>query len=1310
MKNKLFFLIIFVSLFLFAYSYAVENPITTINSNTENLLLQFELGEYYIDHLNNYTFINGANLSFDCMEGEAKLPVYIFIVGIPPQGNVSFTTFESKTSEINLKYPIAPYPKFVRKKDEETCREIYEIKPEIYNKSFPKQLVEVSEPYIWRNQRVVRFIIHPFMVENNRLITTSKCRLSINFLGNGDIKNDFTDINLERVFENTIINFNVARNWSISSKKEKPDNPFTHADRWFKIPVTQDGIYKITKSQLSNAGIDIDNLDPESIKIFNGSGLSLNRTVSANLPDLKEIPVFLSQSGNDFFIYFYARDTDGFEMNPYYNQYFNPYTGENVYWLTYNTDFVSKANKKNIKNSHTNQTKELVNTYHFTEHHEEEKIRSNSDGIAWFWYNLSAAGSITKSFVFNVSNLINNNNHIIRLKFNTTPDSDETKFYINNYEFQDINWSSTITLTGNFLNNGINTLYIEILSPTENLYFDYYEVEYDKNLSMENDRVEFSLPEINTTYEIEISNVQNNELNIFKITDFDDVDTISSENYNYNPESHTLMFIHSISNLNTKFFAVCSDGYLTPSEIIEMYEPEVYYSYNQNGQVIGEDKSCYLRDNIELANTDMIIISPESFFEMSKELASLHSELDSMTVLVAQINDVYDEFSWGLPDVVAIRYFLRYALDYYGENSEHKVAYVILAGDGTNDFRKYEATTGDKNRIPPFIIGKVASDDYYIYLDNNSSPDMMIGRLPCQNISQLNVVIDKIINYLTNPNYGFWRSRVILIADDFLKQGRHTETQHTNGAENCANVIQDNIELIKIYGVDYPLDEFQNRPEVNEDLIKSINDGAAIFYYIGHGGYDLLGDEDYFRASRDISRLNNSDKLTFFVGASCNNSQFDSNTFESMGEKLVNTKDKGAIATFAATRGVGGPDFCNGIIDSLVMGSNKSVRIGEVILKAKGGHLKYDVRFILLGDPAVRLVIPGIEGYMEISEGQADSIKARQTAHFIGEITDLDNQYNQVFSNVYDTDYKTSYPYEYQNDDDEWVWGYKECTTKGKPIFKGPISCFQDSFSLRFIVPDDIYGGSKGHILSYTVNTDNTKDILLSYHKIADHNNHNLIINGYSDAVNDGPPILNIWLDREEFQDGDYVSATPTLFAEISDSNGINMTNYPGHRILFTLDDDYEENITKEFCYNLNSFTEGKIEYKVSKVSVGTHQLKVELFDSFNERGFKEIAFKIKDPSEVKVYNVLNYPNPMEDFTYFTFYLDDDATIDIEIFTISGKLIKKIENEECSPGYNQLYWDGKDSDGDYPANGVYFYKIIQNSKRIDDIYKLIIYN
>jgi flagellar hook assembly protein FlgD len=72
------------------------------------------------------------------------------------------------------------------------------------------------------------------------------------------------------------------------------------------------------------------------------------------------------------------------------------------------------------------------------------------------------------------------------------------------------------------------------------------------------------------------------------------------------------------------------------------------------------------------------------------------------------------------------------------------------------------------------------------------------------------------------------------------------------------------------------------------------------------------------------------------------------------------------------------------------------------------------------------------------------------------------------------------------------------------------------------------------------------------------------------------------------------------------------------------------------------------------------------------------------------------------------------AEAQIKIFTLSGRLIRTLENFSAQPGFNMLEWDGQDADGDRLANGVYLYKIIATQQqndaklRAEEIGKLVV--
>ncbi|NOS85450.1 MAG: hypothetical protein HOP31_09955, partial [Ignavibacteria bacterium] len=78
------------------------------------------------------------------------------------------------------------------------------------------------------------------------------------------------------------------------------------------------------------------------------------------------------------------------------------------------------------------------------------------------------------------------------------------------------------------------------------------------------------------------------------------------------------------------------------------------------------------------------------------------------------------------------------------------------------------------------------------------------------------------------------------------------------------------------------------------------------------------------------------------------------------------------------------------------------------------------------------------------------------------------------------------------------------------------------------------------------------------------------------------------------------------------------------------------------------------------------------------------------------VRNLFNYPHPMQGDTYFTFDLvasEAPQSCVIKIFTVAGRLVKDVK-APARVGFNQVYWDGKDGDGETMANGIYLYKLI----------------
>ncbi|MDQ1317919.1 MAG: hypothetical protein QG588_1574, partial [Candidatus Poribacteria bacterium] len=88
-------------------------------------------------------------------------------------------------------------------------------------------------------------------------------------------------------------------------------------------------------------------------------------------------------------------------------------------------------------------------------------------------------------------------------------------------------------------------------------------------------------------------------------------------------------------------------------------------------------------------------------------------------------------------------------------------------------------------------------------------------------------------------------------------------------------------------------------------------------------------------------------------------------------------------------------------------------------------------------------------------------------------------------------------------------------------------------------------------------------------------------------------------------------------------------------------------------------------------------------------------AFNIQ-PESTELYQ--NYPNPFNPETWIPFVLSDNANVEIAIYDISGKLIRKINLGYKPAGTyisqeKAVYWDGKNENGEKVTSGIYFYTI-----------------
>lgn len=215
-------------------------------------------------------------------------------------------------------------------------------------------------------------------------------------------------------------------------------------------------------------------------------------------------------------------------------------------------------------------------------------------------------------------------------------------------------------------------------------------------------------------------------------------------------------------------------------------------------------------------------------------------------------------------------------------------------------------------------------------------------------------------------------------------------------------------------------------------------------------------------------------------------------------------------------------------------------------------------------------------------------------------------------------------------------------------------------------------------------------------------NFNNSAVSNFYVARDSSKPKFNITFDGREIIDRDIISSEPTIVITLEDNSPLPIT--PSQVSITHLFKNEQEVVaipSEVATFKYEPFPNSKATINWKPVfEEGLHTLIISARDSSNnyfDSTSYNINFEVYSNDDLR--EVYNYPNPFTDNTFFTFELRGTAPPEefkIKIFTIAGRMIKEfdISQSELKIGFNKIFWDGKDQDGDEIANGLYFYKII----------------
>jgi hypothetical protein len=480
------------------------------------------------------------------------------------------------------------------------------------------------------------------------------------------------------------------------------------------------------------------------------------------------------------------------------------------------------------------------------------------------------------------------------------------------------NSSAVFSINPMLLREGDNTVKLIAQAGSADVSLvDRLKVTYAHLYRAESDRLNFSASSAST---VNVEGFSSARVRVLDITNPNDVQEILPQ-VKAQGASYTITIEASGGSTTRNLLAFTSDKFERPAAITLNRQSRLSQSSN---------------------TADFLIITDRQFSASLKPLVQLRAS-QGMMVAVVEVEDIFDEFSYGAHSPQAIKDFLNATTHW-----QKSPRFVLLVGDGSYDPRNYQGK-GQFDLIPTKMVDtrymETASDDWYADFDSDGIPEMAVGRLPVRTAEEARAVISKIINY--HPPADNSGRGVLLVSDKIGPDGFNFEST----SNELKPLIPGSVNVQSIVRHD------EDGGTIRTQILDGLNQGPLIANYVGHGTYDKWTGDGVLRTT-DANALANSGKTTLVVTMTCMNGYYVDTTTDSLAEALMKTENGGAVAVWASsgiTLPTGQAEINQKLYQQLF--GNEGLTLGEAVQRAKAATTDGDVRrtWILFGDPTMRI-------------------------------------------------------------------------------------------------------------------------------------------------------------------------------------------------------------------------------------------------------------------------------------------------------------------------------------------------------------------
>lgn len=731
---------------------------------------------------------------------------------------------------------------------------------------------------------------------------------------------------------------------------------------------------------------------------------------------------------------------------------------------------------------------------------------------------------------------------------------------------------------------------------------------------------------------------------------------------------------------------------------------------------------------------DMVIVTPRQWLTQAERLADFHrnSASDPLKVEVAVDEQIYNEFGSGCADVSALRKFFKMLYDRgLAEGSAatavgtSKLRYVLLMAAPTYDNRHIEASTSSFRTLPSYYPGQASTqlaaetafgtDDLVGMLDDNSGSDLnsdrlsvAVGRIPARYTSEATGAVDKIIRYANDSKRTSWKNRILMVADDANSAIHAKDTDRMANALMSVPVQPFFIDKIYIDAYEFTGGEY---PGARADMYRMLDEGVIWWTYVGHANTTSWTSENLLNLN-DINTLYIKHPPMLY-SATCLFLKWDADV-TCGGEILFNEPNGGIIGAISATR----PVYItpNGMFTEALgsaMGTRdaegRMLTIGEVYRQAKNKvsssmeMVSNHRRFVLMGDPAMRLAVPDHTVVLDAVDGvRTDSdeqiiVAARQNASFSGRITDavgntLDDFNGVILADLYDAE--QSHTTHGNNDKNPTRYTFDK---QGSRLFSGAAKVENGHFEMKVSMPSDIADNFRPAAFSMYAYSDDSENV-----REAAGVNRSFYVYGYDDSApadTEAPLIKSCVLNSTNFTDGGIVNPSPMLIASVSDNIALNLSSAGiGHNMSLTLDGTKMYNdVAQYFTPASDGSPSGTIAYPLESLPIGEHTLRLRIWDTSGNPAVHTINFSVAEGISPRIIDVFTDANPAR--TSANFYVRHDRPegrmkVTVTVYDLTGHeiwshTVTAMSDMDLSA---PLTWNLCDYAGRRLQHGIYLYR------------------